>query len=155
MSLTLKLIVALLWLISSEMALWFAWDSCRCMWTCFPVASVYKQHTCVCSESAQGELQLSHLCCGCQGRGIHIQLLTAMCYARLCVIPQPAMVPGSTWIQQDFLCSLPFCHHLAPSSLNKSKQKKPPPNPQPCNMFALSYWHCCVLCINCRFDLTF
>lgn len=74
----LQLIVALLWLISSGMVLWFAWMNVDLL----PMVSVYKEHTCLCFESAQTDY--NHILCGgCQGQGIYVQLLTAMYYAQL------------------------------------------------------------------------
>lgn len=118
----------------------------RCMWTCF---------LCLVCINSTREYVLNQLrqatTKSCQGRRTHVQLLTAMRYAHLGVIPQPGMVPGSTWIQQDFF----YVHCLSAITwllLLKKRKKKPKPT---CNIFALSYWHCCVFCINCQFHLTF
>lgn len=55
------------------MVLWFAWMNVDLL----PVVSVYKEHTCLCFESAQ--TGYNHIFCGgCHGQGIYVQLLTAM-----------------------------------------------------------------------------
>lgn len=79
-----------------------------------PVVSVCKQHTCTCCGSAQMSRGRSRLWLL---MGIRAELLAAMCSVHLCVTSQPAVVPGSTSIQQDvfyvpslphFTCPLPF-----------------------------------------------
>lgn len=125
----------------------FAWDSCRCMWTCFLwLVCINSTHAYVLNQLRQATTKSSLLWLSGEGDSCS----AGNCHV-LCTFVSNSTACHGAWQHLNsarlFLCSLPFCRHLAPSCPKKKKQN--------CNMFALSYWHCCVFCINCQFNLTF
>lgn len=105
------------------------------------VVSVYKEHTCLCFESAQ--TGYNHIFCGgCQGQGIYVQLFTAMYYAQL---PWCLTAPEFSNTSFMFIAFLPSND----SFFSPKKQKYPTSN-------VLYHIGTAVLfCINCQFNLTF
>lgn len=80
----MKWVVALLQLVSPGLFLSFAWDSCRCVWTCFVWLVGYKQHTCICFRSAQMSYNQA-LCVVAVKGGGYILSCELPCVTHVCV----------------------------------------------------------------------
>lgn len=119
------------------MVLWFAWMNVDLL----PVVSVYKQHTCLYSISAQ--TCYNHILCGgCQGQGISVQLLTAVCYAQL---PWCLTAPEFSNTSFVFIAFLPSTDSFSPKNKNI----------QPLICLLYHTGTAVFFCINCQFNLTF
>lgn len=105
------------------MVLSFAWDSCRCVWTCFLwLVCTNSTHAYVLDQlrratTKSSMLRLSREGDSCSAVNCHV-LCTFVCNFTAC---------HGAWQHQHparhFLCSFPSCHHLSPSSQKKKKKK--------------------------------
>lgn len=129
------------------MVLLFAWDSCRCMWTCFLwLVCINSTHAHVLNQLRQAttesfSLWLSREGDSCSAVNCHV-LCTFVCNSTAC---------HGAW--QHLNSARLFYVHCLSAIIWLCLPH--PQKIQTCNMFALSYWHCCFFYINCQFNLTF